>query len=735
MTGPPVLRRLRAKQKHLWRNYAQIFLPFKLYSSNIRFKISYVFKVFGQLSTDLGRTENRGQPMPLMVQRLPIFGIGVGGSRHRKLSILRQVCDTGSPVSPTKARRALSNFGPLFLMLLIACSASRASLAQSSVNVLGNATPANAVEADYSAVTLGVKLWSTKAGTISGIRFYRGARNSSGYTVKLFTAGASLLASAKTSTDTCAVPCWEQVNFASPVSLAANTTYIAAYYTSNGRYADDTDGLRNGKTSGPLTAPASSAVGGNGVYTYSTGFPNQTWYASNYPSSGLPAGVTLSAIDGETMAGNVMSHNYYARNGFTNPASSTFDPAYNNGGWDDPRFFPIGNDYSFYPSNSTTTFKTLGLNFTHRVTADTDLTMLKNAAIWVLLAPGEGSNPGSETIGWHIEEPSTWSSIVSDVQGIGSGLTGRFLQVAFTWNQLYYGTISGAPGNSTMPYVMSWPISTSVGNRHLNIPGDDEYWFAASPTGFGQTYPGGNIYNNGIRLTTDQMARGDHYGDMVDTMRGWVTTATPQSSAAPNCPYIETEDGLVGDAGFRRILPQEWNWADWSTIVHGARCLLYFGTTSNYGSGSTFGFSQSILSGASISMFNQAIATHALVKNLAPILNSPFALGYASVIPVGYVFPTPHLSLINGIDIMSKYYNGGSYSNATGTFGNGLYIFATVRGSEAQANISATFTIKNTGKTSVPVVGEDRNVTVTNGGSQFTDTFANAYTVHIYGPF
>jgi Domain of unknown function (DUF4082) len=58
--------------------------------------------------------------------------------------------------------------------------------------------------------------------------------------------------------------------------------YVTAYYTSNGRYADATYGLTNGIASGPLIASASSVVGGNGVYTYSTGFSNETWEASNY---------------------------------------------------------------------------------------------------------------------------------------------------------------------------------------------------------------------------------------------------------------------------------------------------------------------------------------------------------------------------------------------------------------------------------------------------------------------
>jgi hypothetical protein len=89
--------------------------------------------------------------------------------------------------------------------------------------------------------------------------------------------------SARTSKDTCAVPCWEQVNFASPVSLAANTTYIAAYHTSNGRYAGDN--LRSDERQDERPIDRNSEFGGGRqwrFYTYSIGFPNQTWYASNY---------------------------------------------------------------------------------------------------------------------------------------------------------------------------------------------------------------------------------------------------------------------------------------------------------------------------------------------------------------------------------------------------------------------------------------------------------------------
>jgi hypothetical protein len=70
--------------------------------------------------------------------------------------------------------------------------------------------------------------------------------------------------------------------FSAPISIAANTTYVAAYYTPNGRYADNYFGLNTGVSSGPLNVPASATVGGNGVYYYGLGFPNSTWKASNY---------------------------------------------------------------------------------------------------------------------------------------------------------------------------------------------------------------------------------------------------------------------------------------------------------------------------------------------------------------------------------------------------------------------------------------------------------------------
>lgn len=430
-------------------------------------------------------------------------------------------------------------------------------------------------------------------------------------------------------------------------------------------------------------------------------------------TGGLPAGVTLRNIDG--------GPNYYCSNGFTYAC---------NAGWDSASFFPVVDDYAFYPGNSTATFKDLGLTTSVRVTGGTDMSVLRNAGVSAIPGDDGATNFGSETTGAHVEEPGSWTDITNGANADNNlyGTAGRFFQPSFTWNQLYYGSVSGsvcgASGSMNMQQVMSC-TSGMPGGRHLDIPTDDEYWFAASNTSFGQTYPGGHIYNNGVQASAAQMAQGSNYGDMVDTMRGWLN-----APYAPSAPYIETEDGLLTDAGVREITPPELNWAAWSTIVHGARMLMYFGTTSNYGSGSTFGFSKNVLPGQSVSVYDQAKATNGLVHNLAPVINSPFALGYVTANPGAYSFPTPHLKWDTGIDVMAKDYSGGTFTNPAGTFTNGFYIFASPRGAESRTNFNATFTTADNYTGPVTVINENRTVQATNG--QFTDTFANGSTVHIY---
>ncbi len=78
---------------------------------------------------------------------------------------------------------------------------------------------------------------------------------------------------------------WQQANFGAPVQIAANTTYIASYFTPTGFYALDQNYFASaGVDNAPLHALQDGINLGDGVYTYAgtSTFPNNTFSSSNY---------------------------------------------------------------------------------------------------------------------------------------------------------------------------------------------------------------------------------------------------------------------------------------------------------------------------------------------------------------------------------------------------------------------------------------------------------------------
>lgn len=169
------------------------------------------------------------------------------------------------------------------------------------------AVPSDLDEFDTNAVELGVKFRSSVDGFITGLRFYKGASNTGTHVGRLWTSSGLMLGQATFVNETPSG--WQQVNFATPVAISANTIYVASYHAPVGRYAIDQGYFGSAHTKGPLSAPASGGAGGNGVYRYgSGGFPTQSWNASNYwvdvvfsdagGSAAPKAGFTMSATAG-----------------------------------------------------------------------------------------------------------------------------------------------------------------------------------------------------------------------------------------------------------------------------------------------------------------------------------------------------------------------------------------------------------------------------------------------------
>jgi hypothetical protein len=114
---------------------------------------------------------------------------------------------------------------------------------------------------------VGVRFTTSQAGTITGVRFYKGAGDTGTHTVYLWSPTGQVMASAPSTGETASG--WQTVAFTTPVAVQANTEYRATYYTTGATYAVDPGALSAPVTNGPL-----STLANGGVYQYSTDFPD-----------------------------------------------------------------------------------------------------------------------------------------------------------------------------------------------------------------------------------------------------------------------------------------------------------------------------------------------------------------------------------------------------------------------------------------------------------------------------
>ena len=132
-------------------------------------------------------------------------------------------------------------------------------------------------------VELGMKFRSDIRGDITSVRFYKAAANTGTHIGDLWTTNGVLLATALFAGETDSG--WQQVDFASPVTINSNVVYVAAYHCNNGHYSEDDNYFSTtGVDHPPLHILANGVAGGNGVYAYgaTNTFPNQTCNAANY---------------------------------------------------------------------------------------------------------------------------------------------------------------------------------------------------------------------------------------------------------------------------------------------------------------------------------------------------------------------------------------------------------------------------------------------------------------------
>ncbi len=175
------------------------------------------------------------------------------------------------------------------------------ALAGGSVAALwdDSVVPGTVDSGDIFSIETGVKFTASKDLDVTGVRFYKSVANTGTHVGSLWDSSGSLLAQATFGTES--TTGWQEVAFAVPVRILAGQTYTVSYLAPNGRYSADAGYLNSAYSSGPLTALASGASGGNGVYAYgvTSTFPTSSYNKANYwvtPVYAVPPDISPPAL-------------------------------------------------------------------------------------------------------------------------------------------------------------------------------------------------------------------------------------------------------------------------------------------------------------------------------------------------------------------------------------------------------------------------------------------------------
>lgn len=146
----------------------------------------------------------------------------------------------------------------------------------------GTAVPTNTSTSDQHAVEVGMRFQSAVAGYVTGVSFYKGTKNTGTHIGNLWTNTGTLLATGTFTGESASG--WQTLTFTNPVAITANTPYVVSYYTPTGYYASNSQYFTAPISNYPITALASVAGSGNGIYHYGTGsaFPTTSYNATNY---------------------------------------------------------------------------------------------------------------------------------------------------------------------------------------------------------------------------------------------------------------------------------------------------------------------------------------------------------------------------------------------------------------------------------------------------------------------
>jgi hypothetical protein len=581
-----------------------------------------------------------------------------------------------------------------------------------------------ATDPDTVPVELGLKFRSSRAGTLTAVRFLKASGDRGAHRVTVWSDSGRRLAGATSTGESPAG--WQQVALAQPLRIDPGRDYTVSFRTTRYRASENYFAGRTAKA-GPL-----STVGA-GVFAYGPArHPTSSWKASNYwvdvvfqpgsagatsptpsispstvpaptatPSSPPPPPPTTSAATTAPSSPPPAQQvrldlprvpweggpEYYAR--FPEAKAS---------GFTDSGFFPTAVWFeSVHSDADVDKDKAAGINTYIELTDNSDIAAVRRTGMRALTSWATGAR-GDESVGWLLtDEPDMWA-------GPGNGKwTGKYPgegEICATKEPCGYEVLrrisAGLPGDTRLRYVnygkgvMFWQTDTEAANfvnQFTSVVSNDIYWYT-DPNVCTSSSEGPSA-----GVSKDKCRRAANYGLTMDRMR---ELDAIDGKRQPVYAFVEVGHPFTENDS-PTITADQIAGATVNSLIHEARGIIYF--NHNFG-GSCI--SQHVLRDGCGDAVRPAVAElNRRIADLAPVLNTQ---SYA-------------WSFNASLDTMLKAHDGSYYIFAMpgrngGTGAQSLMLPAGLTGARAE------------------VLFENRSVPISGGA--FQDTFAKESTYHIY---
>lgn len=390
----------------------------------------------------------------------------------------------------------------------------------------------------------------------------------------------------------------------------------------------------------------------------------------------LPKGVTVQEVDG--------GRDFYSR----------FSPSLPNG----DGYFPVGVWFESVTQQSEVDLdRASGINTYVQLTANSDLSLIKASGLHAL-----PSSPSPQASGYLLsDEVDMWAGggsnrwtgkqqgegVICDPPDSGCGFT---VQEAMA-SKLPANALTYANYGKGVTFHLKNPEAAQFVNTYQDVVSADNYWF--TDPYICSLVEGGAVFADGRDLSDSECRVAAHYGWTVDRVRSLLQPA----GSKPVWAFVEVGSPF-SEPGSLAITAPQIRAAVWSSVIHGARGVVYF--NHNFGGEC---ISQHVLRdecGAGVRP--TVAAVNQQLQQMAPILNSPTVHGLVSTDG-------------NGVDVSVKAYHGQFY---------------VIAAANREASQAVTFSFACGSPLTAEVLDEGRSVNLS--ANSFTDTFADSNAVHVY---